>query len=64
MVTGAIRTDFILSAEIMVIALNEVADEPFLSRAIILVVVALRDHGPRVRRGRADREDGRRRPAA
>ena len=33
---GAIRTDFILSAEIMVIALNEVADEPFVSRAIIL----------------------------
>src|SRR5690348_1930967 len=31
MVTGAIRTDFILSAEIMVIALNEVADEPLLS---------------------------------
>lgn len=41
MVRGAIRTDFILSAEIMVIALNEVADEPFLSRAAILVVVAL-----------------------
>ena len=40
MVTGAIRTDFILSAEIMVIALNEVADEPFISRAIILVLVA------------------------
>ncbi|WP_370618447.1 DUF808 domain-containing protein [Mumia sp. Pv 4-285] len=40
-VSGAIRTDFILSAEIMVIALNEVADEPFVSRAIILVVVAL-----------------------
>lgn len=40
MVSGAIRTDFILSAEIMVIALNEVADEPFLSRLIILVVVA------------------------
>ncbi len=39
-VKGAIRTDFILSAEIMVIALNEVADEPFASRAIILVVVA------------------------
>jgi predicted DNA repair protein MutK len=39
--SGAIRTDFILSAEIMVISLNEVADEPFLSRAIILVVVAL-----------------------
>lgn len=40
-VSGAIRTDFILSAEIMVIALNEVADEPLLSRAAILVVVAL-----------------------
>ena len=40
-VTGAIRTDFILSAEIMVIALNEVADEPFVSRALILVVVAI-----------------------
>jgi predicted DNA repair protein MutK len=40
MVSGAIRTDFILSAEIMVIALNEVADEPFVSRALILVVVA------------------------
>jgi predicted DNA repair protein MutK len=41
LVGGAIRTDFILSAEIMVIALNEVADEPLLSRALILVVVAL-----------------------
>lgn len=41
MVTGAIRTDFILSAEIMVIALNEVADQSFLPRLIILVVVAL-----------------------
>ncbi|WP_193048002.1 DUF808 domain-containing protein [Mycolicibacterium baixiangningiae] len=39
-VTGAIRTDFILSAEIMVIALNEVADQAFLPRLIILVVVA------------------------
>jgi predicted DNA repair protein MutK len=40
-VSGAIRTDFILSAEIMVIALNEVADEPFVSRLVILIVVAL-----------------------
>ncbi len=40
LVSGAIRTDFILSAEIMVISLNEVADEPLLSRALILVVVA------------------------
>ena len=41
MVSGAIRTDFILSAEIMVISLNEVTHEPLLNRAIILVVVAL-----------------------
>lgn len=41
MVTGAIRTDFILSAEIMVIALNEVADQSFVPRLIILVIVAL-----------------------
>ncbi|HEX5984897.1 MAG TPA: DUF808 domain-containing protein [Nocardioides sp.] len=40
-VSGAIRTDFILSAEIMVIALNEVAEEPFVSRALILIVVAI-----------------------
>lgn len=40
MVKGAIRTDFILSAEIMVISLNEVSSEPFLSRLLILVVVA------------------------
>lgn len=41
MVTSAIRTDFILSAEIMVIALNEVSEEPFFSRAAILLVVAV-----------------------
>ncbi|HEX5967562.1 MAG TPA: DUF808 domain-containing protein, partial [Intrasporangium sp.] len=40
-VSGAVRTDFILSAEIMVIALNEVDDEPFVSRLFILIVVAL-----------------------
>ncbi|MGN6301685.1 MAG: DUF808 domain-containing protein [Angustibacter sp.] len=40
-VAGAIRTDFILSAEIMVIALNEVTDQPFLARAAILAVVAV-----------------------
>jgi predicted DNA repair protein MutK len=41
LVAGAIRTDFILSAEIMVIALNEVASEAVLSRLIILIVVAV-----------------------
>ncbi len=40
MVAGAVRTDLILSAEIMVIALDEVADESFWSRLAILVVVA------------------------
>ena len=40
LVRQAIRTDFILSAEIMVISLNEVADEPFLSRTFILIAVA------------------------
>ncbi len=40
-VAGAIRTDFILSAEIMVIALKEVIDEGFASRAAILVIVAI-----------------------
>ncbi len=40
-VSGAVRTDFILSAEIMVISLNEVVDEPFVSRALILALVAL-----------------------
>ena len=40
-IAGAIRTDFILSAEIMVIALKEVIDEPVVSRAIILAVVAV-----------------------
>jgi predicted DNA repair protein MutK len=41
LVAGAIRTDFILSAEIMVIALNEVASEGFVSRLVILAVVAV-----------------------
>jgi predicted DNA repair protein MutK len=41
MVAGAIRTDFILSAEIMVLSLNEVADEGFWSLVVILVAVAI-----------------------
>ncbi|MGX6604973.1 DUF808 domain-containing protein [Micromonosporaceae bacterium Da 78-11] len=41
LVSGAVRTDLILSAEIMVITLNEVIDEPFWSRLAILAVVAL-----------------------
>lgn len=40
-VAGAIRTDLILSAEIMAITLNEVAAESLLTRAAVLAVVGL-----------------------
>ena len=40
-VSGAVRTDFILSAEIMVISLNEVVDQGFWARAVILAIVAV-----------------------
>jgi len=40
-VAGAIRTDFILSGEIMVIALKDVIDKGFAMRAAILVIVAV-----------------------
>ena len=40
-VSGAIRTDFILSAEIMAIALSEVADQPLLTQAVTLLLVAV-----------------------
>jgi uncharacterized protein len=41
LISGAVRTDLILSAEIMVISLNEVIEESFWTRAAILVVVAI-----------------------
>ncbi len=40
-IAGAVRTDLILSAEIMAIALAEVADQGFVARAASLAVVAL-----------------------
>ena len=40
-ISGAVRTDFILSAEIMAIALAEVSGEPLLSRTLILALVAV-----------------------
>ncbi|GAA1132727.1 DUF808 domain-containing protein [Citricoccus alkalitolerans] len=40
-IKGAITTDFILSCEIMVISMNEVADESIWFRALILIVVAI-----------------------
>ena len=39
-VKSAVTTDLVLSAEIMLIALNEVAEEGFWSRTIILIIVA------------------------
>ncbi|MBP6030601.1 MAG: DUF808 domain-containing protein [Sphingobium sp.] len=40
-IKGAIRTDFILSAEIMAIALASVADTPLWEQGVILVIVSL-----------------------
>lgn len=40
-VSGAVRTDFILSAEIMAIALAEVASEPLVTRGLILALVGI-----------------------
>ena len=40
-IAGAIRTDFILSAEILVITLGAVKAEPFLSQVMVLVVIAI-----------------------
>jgi predicted DNA repair protein MutK len=39
-IRGAIRTDLILSAEIVVIALGTVADAPFATRVVVLVGIA------------------------
>jgi len=41
MVSGAVRTDFILSAEIMAIALSEVASRPLVTQALVLAAVAV-----------------------
>ena len=40
-VSGAIRTDLILSAEIMAIALAEISGEPLLTRGVVLAVVGI-----------------------
>jgi hypothetical protein len=40
-ISGAVRTDFILSAEIIVIALGTVADAPLLKQALTLVALSL-----------------------
>ena len=40
-IKGAIRTDFVLSAEILVISLGTVADKPFATQAAVMVGIAL-----------------------
>ena len=40
-IKGAVRTDFILSAEIIVITLGTVAHQPFMTQLSVLVVIAL-----------------------
>ena len=40
-VSGAVRTDFILSAEIMAIALAQVEEVPLVERVVVLAVVAI-----------------------
>jgi uncharacterized protein len=40
-ISGAIRTDLILSAEIMAIALASVADKPLWEQAVVLVIVSI-----------------------
>lgn len=40
-IKGAIRTDFVLSAEIIVIALGTVATKPFMTQAVVLVGIGL-----------------------
>jgi predicted DNA repair protein MutK len=40
-ISGAIRTDFILSAEIIVISLGTVAQEPFVNRLGVLIAIAV-----------------------
>jgi hypothetical protein len=40
-IKGAIRTDFILSAEIIVIALGTVQDQPFTSQVVVVSLIAL-----------------------
>ncbi len=40
-IAGAVRTDFVLSAEIVVIALGTVASAPFEKRVLVLIAIAL-----------------------
>ena len=61
-IKGAIRTDFILSAEIIVISLGTVAKEAFAVQVGVLVAIAIAMTVGALRTGRGYREAGRRRP--
>ena len=61
-IKGAIRTDFILSAEIIAITLGTVAAAPFATQVAVLVGIAIADDGGRLRPGGRHREA--RRPRA
>ena len=63
-IKGAVRTDFILSAEIIVITLGTVAAATFGKQVAVLVGHRHRDDGRRLRPGRRDREARRRGPLA
>lgn len=64
LVRSAVRTDLILSAEIMVIALKRGRRREPARPSADPDHRCVRDHRGRLRRGRVDREDGRRRPQA
>jgi predicted DNA repair protein MutK len=57
-IKGAIRTDFVLSAEIVVIALGTVADQPFATQVAVLSGHRPADDRGRVWPGRRHRQDG------
>ena len=63
-VAGAIQTDFILSAEIMAIALAALPEMPFWKQALVLAVVGIGITLARLWRRRADRQSRRCRPRA
>jgi predicted DNA repair protein MutK len=55
-IKGAVRTDFVLSAEIIVISLGTVAKEAFAVQVGVLIAIAVMMTVGRLRRGRGHRE--------
>ena len=63
-VASAIKTDFILSAEIMAITLAAIPERQFWTQAVMLAVVGIGITAGGLWRGRADRQSRRSRPGA